>query len=167
MNWLYENGPERAETFQPGLSRTEIDYLIRALPIQLTEELYEIYQWRNGSTDWNNTNSLVSPTLEFMPLEEAIKHFYDLSNSFTEIHSSNEAYFCDRFLFPVICENSSCYYAVMLENEKKISSPVIDISGEGDLDIVFSSLMEMMKTLAEYCETGTYYIDSEGFLATK
>ena len=168
MNWLQKNRPERVETFQPGLSREEIDHLIGSLPIQITEELYEIYQWRNGSTDWNGTDSLVSPILEFMPLEEAINSFYDLFNLFTETPLLDESFSYDeRQLFPIICENSSCYYAVMVDNKERMISPVMDVDSEGDLSIVFNSLTDMMQTLAEYCETGTYYIDAEGFLATR
>ena len=37
-----------AEELQPGLTRAQIDELVKALPFSLPEELYELYQWRNG-----------------------------------------------------------------------------------------------------------------------
>lgn len=53
LNWMQQHRPERAKTFQPGLSREEIDQAIVGLQNYLPEELYELYQWRNGSTEWD------------------------------------------------------------------------------------------------------------------
>ena len=150
MNWMQEHQPERAKTFQPGLSREEIDQAITNLPNQFPEELYELYQWRNGSTEWDSIDSIVSPILEFMPLEQAVESCIDLLEVFGEDATIPDPLLeGGKRLFPFICENSSCYYAVFLDNKQQQSSPVIDIAAEGDLDIVFSSLTDMMQTLAE------------------
>jgi cell wall assembly regulator SMI1 len=168
MNWMQQHCPERANTFQPSLLREEIDQAITDLPNQFSEELYELYQWRNGSTAWDSIDSLVSPILEFMPLEEAVKSCRDLLEVFGDDSNLPDSLpVKGTQLFPFICENSSCYYAVLLDNPKQQSSSVIDIGGEGDLDIVFDSLTDMMQTLAEYCEAGIYYINKDGFLSMR
>jgi DNA-binding ferritin-like protein (Dps family) len=165
LNWMQQHRPERVKTFQPGLSREEIDQAIANLPNQFPEELYELYQWRNGSTAWDAIDSLVSPILEFMPLEEAVKSCIDLLEVFGDDENLPDPILAGgKRLFPFICENSSCYYAVFLDNQQQQLSPVIDIGGEGDLDIVFDSLTDMMQALAGYCETGVYYINDDGFL---
>lgn len=43
--------PLVAEELQPGLTRGQIDELVKDLPFSLPEELYELYQWRNGMKD--------------------------------------------------------------------------------------------------------------------
>jgi SMI1 / KNR4 family (SUKH-1) len=168
MNWMQQHRPERAKTFQSGLSREDIDQAIKHLPNHFPEELYELYQWRNGSTEWDAIDSLVSPVLEFMPLEEAVTSCLELLETFGEDSNiPNPLLERGKRLFPFICENSSCYYAVLLDPQQKQSSPVIDIAAEGDLDIVFDNLTEMMNTVADYCETGVYYINEDGFLSCR
>lgn len=60
---------------QPGLSRQEIDAQTAHLPFRLPEELYELYQWRNGSpTDGTFSLFLFRDTL-FLPLAEGLEDY--------------------------------------------------------------------------------------------
>ena len=47
-DWLLEHKPDVALSLQPGLTRQEIDELTKDLPCRLPEEIYQLYQWRNG-----------------------------------------------------------------------------------------------------------------------
>ena len=46
--YLEQNNPEAASWLQPGLSKEEITEIVTDLPFELPQELYELYQWRNG-----------------------------------------------------------------------------------------------------------------------
>ncbi|MEH1938243.1 MAG: SMI1/KNR4 family protein [Nostoc sp.] len=45
---LVTKAPEITSLLQPGLKPEEIDEITKDLPFKLPEEVYEIYQWRNG-----------------------------------------------------------------------------------------------------------------------
>lgn len=47
-NLLCLEYPEIAASLQPGLTRSEIDEKVKNLQFSLPEEVYELYQWRNG-----------------------------------------------------------------------------------------------------------------------
>ncbi len=49
--------------FQPGVSRSNIDRLTVHLPFRLPDELYTVYQWRNGIADESEFYFLFSFTL--------------------------------------------------------------------------------------------------------
>jgi hypothetical protein len=50
---LQNHFPWDAEQFQPGLSHEEIEQKAQVLPFLLSEEVYELYQWRNGNPSGN------------------------------------------------------------------------------------------------------------------
>lgn len=47
-NWVTTNMVDHPAAMRPGLSREEIKKKTEGLSFQLSEELYELYQWRNG-----------------------------------------------------------------------------------------------------------------------
>lgn len=48
INSLRDKGITEVDNLLPGLSRQEIEQKISHLPLKLPEEIYELYQWRNG-----------------------------------------------------------------------------------------------------------------------
>lgn len=82
MSWLEQYQPEYAASFLPGLSRQEIDELVAPLSVLLPEEIYELYQWRNGRAI--EPFSYGRPSLsiyEYLPLQEALEpNFIDWIN---------------------------------------------------------------------------------------
>ncbi|NER05147.1 MAG: SMI1/KNR4 family protein, partial [Okeania sp. SIO3C4] len=68
--------PLVAEELQPGLTRGQIDELVKNLPFSLPEELYELYQWRNGMKDliqWQPFICNRSGMYGFLSLEKALE----------------------------------------------------------------------------------------------
>ncbi|MGP1386364.1 MAG: hypothetical protein ACTS2F_22580 [Thainema sp.] len=169
--WLKQYKPDYADTFLPGLSREEIEAKVSGLPGNLPEEMYELYQWRNGASE-EDIQVVVYPALGFDPLDEAVKVCKGILKGFGEEHPF---LFEGKMLFPFLRNNCS-FCAVLLDQEQQTHSPVIDIAAEGDLELMYTSLTNMMLTLAEYCESGAYYIgkvdeeeggrpeEAEGFL---
>ncbi|MBE9032861.1 hypothetical protein IQ266_24295 [filamentous cyanobacterium LEGE 11480] len=47
-HWIAQHIPDHPAVMHPGLSRSEIELAVGHLPFKLSEEIYELYQWRNG-----------------------------------------------------------------------------------------------------------------------
>ena len=48
FEWMEYTVPDLSEHYNPGLTREQIDKMVKDLPFKLSEEVYELYQWRNG-----------------------------------------------------------------------------------------------------------------------
>ncbi|MEH2166771.1 MAG: hypothetical protein V7K41_08890 [Nostoc sp.] len=48
FDWLVSLNPDYLDGYNPGLTRQKIDEIIKELPFNLSEEIYKLYQWRNG-----------------------------------------------------------------------------------------------------------------------
>ena len=74
--WARQNDPAFIALLQPGLSRSEVDAAVDGLPFALAEEVYELYQWRNGQKEGEFRLGLLRSEFDpFMPLEEAIGEY--------------------------------------------------------------------------------------------
>ena len=74
--WAQQNDPAFVALLQPGLTRQEIDAAVGTLPFALAEEVYELYQWRNGQKEGKFRLGLHQwPTYPFMPLNEALDEY--------------------------------------------------------------------------------------------
>lgn len=73
--WLQQNKPDYVERLYPGLSRTEVDILIHNLPFIISQEIYELYQWRNGARgEWMDITALFSGW-SFYPLDKVVLNY--------------------------------------------------------------------------------------------
>lgn len=75
-NHHLEHNPELVENLKSGLTRKEIDDLIKDLPFPFPEELYELYQWHNGmegDVSWSQFISAYGGVYAFISLEDALK----------------------------------------------------------------------------------------------
>ena len=69
MAWMQEHTPQYAESFLPGLPQHRIQELSERLDIPFSTELYELYQWQNGTYEESNRmNALL--VFHFSPLEQ-------------------------------------------------------------------------------------------------
>ncbi|MBD2450776.1 SMI1/KNR4 family protein [Nostoc sp. FACHB-152] len=160
MNWLQQYQPEFAASFLPGLTREQIQEQTKDLPGLIPEEIYELYQYRNGTLE--EMKSTVYPVFHFLPLDEAVQIF----PAFFDPHETDYSYLYEnKCLFPFLRDNCS-HCAVLLDEHKQLSSPVVDIADDGDISLMYQSLTSMMLTIADYLETGVCYLDDEGFLVT-
>lgn len=171
MRWLEENRPDYAASFLPGLSDAEIREKLTNVELELPEEIYELYRWRNGVEDGEDLKSIAYPSMVFMPLDEAIKYHLgiididileheDLPTIFELLDANQVDIYSNTHLFPFLRSNCD-FCAVLLSKDKQKHSPIIDISHDLDLYFGYRSLTSMMQTLAEYLETGAYYLDEE------
>ena len=75
-NHHLEHNHKLVENLKPGLTREQIDELIKDLPFPFPEELYELYQWHNGmkgNFSWSQFIDAEGGVYGFLSLEDSIK----------------------------------------------------------------------------------------------
>lgn len=156
LNFWQQHGYEEAVAdLQPGLSYNEIEEISKKLPIRLPTEVYELYQWRNGSRDGEGL---------FFPLEKAVaEHLdkFDFYDPCSWIYEDNRLNWLRVFSFMAAREDG---YLVLGENPE--TCPVIFIDMK-DYDFVtrkYASLTSKMLTFAECLENRCCDGDDRGYL---
>ena len=150
LNWFENNKPSTIESLQPGLTIEEIEEKAKDLPFRLTQEVYELYQWRNGMID---DGSCFFRYYRFISLEEALE----------ELKLMEEAWGLSLPFgwFPLF-EYEGEYFSIVGAEENTENSLILR-TYEG-IDIIHRSLTNMMLCIAEFYETGAYYIGESGNL---
>lgn len=148
MTWLQQNQPEFAQSFLPGLTNEQIQVIVQDLPYQLPEEIYELYCWRNGTRE--RQNILFHPSMAFLPLEDALF----VAREAIDIYEGtvDELRF-DRYrLFPFLDdEGDRC--AVAVSEQEILASPIILLDEINEIRLGYTSLISMLQTIVECCET--------------
>jgi len=143
--WLDEHYPNIGSSLSPGLSYGEITEKVRDLPFKLSNEVYEIFQWRNGSP---NNNIFGGAAL------------FSLKGALT-LYQNFEDYFIDSDIqgFPIFAnDNSEEYYFAVCGGSEEL--PVITIGfGEPDIMVKYTSLTNMILSIAEAYESEIFTCD--------
>lgn len=191
LNWLQQNqwcrfkeAEKSASLLQPGLSRAEIDSFIGDSNLQLPQEIYELYQWRNGGmvNEWDYVglfdiyhNSDGFYPWGFIPFQGVVNKYISKSSWYAnmepEIFKRISAFPCiSDFQNPAALEmflgHESCLTGYVYKDENYKYYPVVfrDFKGGGNTVLrLYSSLTNMMMTLAESYEIA-YYIGENGYL---
>lgn len=158
LNWLQLHKPDDAEGFLPGLSLQEIEEKVKVLPFHLPQAVYELYQWHNGTQN----EEMIFVYHYFLNLDAAIK----LANSHNDDYGINSVLYQQfrqedgkpRYVFPLF-EFEGEYFAISESTQSQEDSPIYLIFH--DQTLAFTSLTNMMLTIAECYETGVYSLDSE------
>jgi SMI1 / KNR4 family (SUKH-1) len=147
--WYQEK--QSRSVFQPGLSRSVIDDLVKDLAFPVPEEVYELYEWCNGSPD--DSDAIAFHQQYLLPLEESVRRRldrYGLNYGEDEIQD-------DPSWFPVFklwCGHA--FYVVVLGD--KVKSPVMNYDPEcGDYKIYYESLTNMLLHSAEWLESAKFH----------
>ncbi|MEH1940439.1 MAG: SMI1/KNR4 family protein [Nostoc sp.] len=156
---LEEKDPEIASLLQPGLTRKEIDEITKDLPFKLPEELYELYQWRNGLSDdvgfgFATWNGIIGG---FSSLEEAITDFQNLRIRGCPSNFLRIFLFCHQL--------GGDYYVISID---EITHPVFHFNDQDEDFYIqhlkgrkfFSSLTTLMYAIAECFEQDAIYSDT-------
>ncbi len=157
--WFQVNARVVAGALQPGLTHEQISTQVQDLPFCLPQEVYQIYQWHNGSSAQQPVEFL--PQYRFLSLEEALDRYQMTVEIWRQGVSETEQLqsWCPRpeGWFPLFAEDSN-FYMVVGQPEPKTTAPIIHFSEYGDHGLVFNSLTDMMLAIAECLETGTYFL---------
>ncbi|BAY87248.1 PBS lyase HEAT-like repeat protein [Calothrix parasitica NIES-267] len=105
---IEQKAPEVKDLFQPGLKSEEIDEITKDLPFNLPQEVYELYQWRNGL--------LNSAGFDIYGHGNSASHFDSLETAIQDIIKikSGETFLYFLIIFWVDLENGRHYFAVSL-----------------------------------------------------
>ncbi|MEM7716056.1 MAG: hypothetical protein AAF349_21205 [Cyanobacteria bacterium P01_A01_bin.68] len=144
LNWFQEHKSSTIDSLQPGLTIKEIESKVKDLPFRLTQEVYELYQWRNGMID---DGSCFFSSYRFLPLEEAIE----------ELKIMGEAWGLSLPFgwFPLFEFEGEFFSAVGAE-ENTENSPILHTYH--GIDIAYRNLTNTMLYVGECCDTGAYHI---------
>jgi hypothetical protein len=150
---LQSDFPWDAEHFQPGLSREEIEEKISELPFSLPEEVYELYQWRNG----NPSGNLLIPG-KLAGCQEYFWFMLSLENSLDAYWLRGEmsrlqkkGIIWDQHYFPIFQSLHEKLFHV-IEIGKEASRLFLFDPSEGNLELLCDSLPELLKIEADYFE---------------
>ena len=174
MQCLEENRPDYAASFLPGLSDAEIRGKLSNFELELPEEIYELYRWRNGTQNGEDSKSVIFPCMEYMSLDEALEYYDDFVENTIDVFDEQDfqgifelldtkqinQYGDKKYLFPFYRSNCD-FLAIFLSKERQYYSPIINIDDVLELSFIYRNLTSMMQTLAEYLETGTHYLDEQ------
>ncbi|NES69668.1 MAG: hypothetical protein F6K24_32870 [Okeania sp. SIO2D1] len=144
-----KHSPFAVEELQPGLTRTQIDELVKDLPFSLPEELYELYQWHNGMTNPQIFISNGKGLYGFLSLEKA------LETSQREYEAALAGYgdFLPNWLLIFEAIPDNCAEGCVLVVDKETAVMRTYDSEYRDYPISHTSLTNMV--LADICGDGT------------
>jgi hypothetical protein len=100
LKWMEKRASQTIQMLQPGLTREEIDDIIfwkfpKYSPV-IPEEIYQLYQWRNGMVGEMGWNDFIH-TQSFVPLQTAIERYvYNGENWFEVFHPQSDN--CGSFI---------------------------------------------------------------------
>ena len=155
--WLAVNYPQASRTLRPGLSREQIRQELKDLPLAIPEEMYSLYGWHNGQEPTGKEAELI-PAYTFLSLREAV-------NTYREMRSLGDESWPDNY-FPILSFEGSFYVVLCGGDKPDKPGSVLDILLES-LDspsTAYPSIASFMQEIAEYFDSGAYYMDAEGYL---
>lgn len=147
--WLSQNNPETANALQPGLSTHEIEKLTEQMPIALTDELFLLYQWHNGTSKdapfiWNH---------HFPPLQTVVR-FWSKSLESTWQPS----------WFPIFLNRGDAYLVAAFGYKAKML-PIRHFAPQSSsCPNAFANLTTMMETALEWYTSGAVKSNGRGGL---
>jgi cell wall assembly regulator SMI1 len=161
--------PSVTQSLQPGLTREQIEVQLQRLPFRLPEEVYQLYQWRDGSVTGTEVKFL--PQYRILSLEEAIAEWQFIYDLECEIYEGligdprQKLIDFNKFHWlPLFAEDGN-YYVISGDIEFKTMAPILyRFYTDFELSLEFNSLTDMMLAIAECFETGAYYFDSYSYL---
>ncbi|AFY53194.1 hypothetical protein Riv7116_0600 [Rivularia sp. PCC 7116] len=145
FDWLKKHPSEKyasVDVLQPGLSYEEIEIKVADLPFKLPEEVYELYQWRNGTCEGEEDFSKFFNGYAFLSLESAIEEYEELN--------------WKSYWFPIFYLDSRDYLVVSCKSEELAPISRIYLGGGEDGELLFSSFTEMMFIIANSYESKAY-----------
>lgn len=167
FHWLLSLNPNFTDCYNPGLTRPKIDEIIKELPFNLSEEIYELYQWRNGfAFDYNlPLETFFFPEqlcndvpIAFCSLQDSI-YIYNIMRptSQTSIDSNLEYEYWNSKWFPIAAyETKRILYVVGDFNPSPVY--VWDVGSLRNQIRAYTNLTSMISVIAECCEKGLYKI---------
>ncbi|MEM0939852.1 MAG: SMI1/KNR4 family protein [Bacteroidota bacterium] len=159
--WLNDHKRPVVPLLQKGLELSEVMNFTDELNITLTNELVELYKWRNG-TDKSDGYILGDvdffPGYHFLPLEHSVAYYKSFIND--RRWSKN--------WFPVFANGGGDFFIINCTDKFKESSEVIGFMRDfDDHEVEYLSLERMLQTFCECYTKGAFYLNGNGDIESK
>jgi cell wall assembly regulator SMI1 len=153
-NWFQVNAPVMLTFLQPGLTYGHIDAQ-QDLPFRVPEEVYQLYQWHNGSSAEQYIEFL--PHYRFLSLEDGIAQYQMTVEIWRDVSETenHDGWGWFEGWFPLFAEDANFY--IVERQSQSTSAPIIHFSEYGDNKLIFNSLTDMMLAIAECLEIGAHF----------
>jgi hypothetical protein len=159
LDWHTKSGSPLSTFLQPGLSADEIRKKIGVLPFTMPEEFIELYMWRNGTPARNGEWVSFVANHRFLPLEEALEFF-------KEGHPIMKQFYKNSDWVMTFEDGSSDGYGISAARDGSRAAPVVFLFEGDGVNIVFESLLQMMKTMVAAFEADVFSMGMDGDLDT-
>jgi hypothetical protein len=152
--WYQEK--ESRSVFQAGLSRSAIDELVKDLQFPLPEEVYDFYQWCNGSSEV----PIALNQQYVLPLEEAVRWRQDKCG----LNYGEDWMQDDPTWFPVfrLCHDHAFYVVVLGDQEGRCLVRNYDPECK-NYRVYYQSLTNLLLHSAEWLELAKYHKNIDGW----
>jgi HEAT repeat protein len=159
LSKLERMNPQIGNGLAVGLNRNEIVTKLNIFPYSIPEEVYLIYQWKNGPISGIAQIPEILPGWTMLSLDQSIK----LYKEFREL---SEGFWEPQWLPLFESRVGGEMYVVRCGTGKKDEFPVyhVRIAGGIDHSIAFDSLETMIQTIFRCFETEVYELDSDDVL---
>lgn len=141
-NWLKQNYPSVGKFPYPGLTRIQIQEITKDLPLRLSEEVYELYQWRNGTL----LDRGFFPFMNFYSLEESLK--------ISQFQIEGKIF----YPYGLILFSTDRNFYYIKDSDKRDTNAIWMVNERQEGRICYVSLTNLILAIAECYETGAYYI---------
>jgi len=159
--WLELNYLPGINALQPGLTLTEIQERIKELPFDLPTEVFELYQWRNGTKlEAHKLQAMCFDSMIFCSLNYVIERTKEI----LEVANELDIKYDDELLFPIFEFEGEYLASVMSINVQVNCSPIVYITKIGEVSFKYPSLSTMLQVIARGYETGAYYVGRQGYI---
>ncbi len=155
---LKEKKSPLAKLFNEGLSRRDIDSLLdrENISISFTDELYSLYQWRNGINIFDDSGIyfVFFPLAAFVPLDILTDayNYYAIANDYWE-----------KNLFPVFANLAGDFYLLDIDPQSATFKKIFKFSPSNASFLgaitVFDSLQKLLETVIVCYKTEIYKYD--------
>lgn len=143
---------------QHGLNKDLILELFSNINLQPTNELLQLYAWKNGV---NVVEGINLDDIQFVPGY----HILSLEGAIAQYIAVKGDPRWDRSWFPVMANGGGDFYVIDLAQSDGESAPVIGfLLGEEEQDTEYQSIAAMLHTFFECYKKGIVYRSEEGYL---
>ncbi|EKO3450436.1 SMI1/KNR4 family protein [Vibrio fluvialis] len=140
------------------INACEIQKHFEKINLLPTDELLELYQWKNGTKVVKGTlldDVQLIPGFHLLNLQDSLRYYLSLK----------EDRRWDSSWFPIFANGGGDFYAVDLSKSDGKKAPIIGfILGELEQEIEYQSLTAMVLTYCECFRNNIVYITEDGYL---
>lgn len=167
--WLRKHRLSDISFLQPGLSNAEIDKLIESLPMQLPQDIRDLYREINGTKiDSNYSNfSCIFESWAFYSLDVVINGYKERIKRYKNNSQMSIFRFDSLDALSIFFNVELTDIGYMIINDKAPDASIVIFesckAGDCNQIVKYASLTDMMLTISEYYENA-YYINNNGDL---